>query len=267
MAAIDFTIKGLGVGYYKDGTEVWTVTFPTDENHKVEFSYKKGGNASGSIYLADKSIKFSSTNSVAPEKYEDESFIENVMDLTADYLHPEGLSKREIFLKGVREISFDIPHAKLFSLELRQGRLNYVFPFDDPGNIHLITDKENSSKPQLFSMLVGGKISILEGGKVTITIEGEEPIDLLAGDSFHIDNDCYGETIRNDFQLYQDIFVNIKFPEKRYEMISIIDPNLLDEPVSKASGKLDPNLTIRMFTSPPPLVCDFVRVSKPNKLA
>jgi hypothetical protein len=267
MPTIDFTIKGLAVGYHKEGTEYWNIVFPTDEDHRVKFSYNQGGVTRDPLYLADKSITISSTDSEAPKIYEDESFLKDVIDLTADYLHSDGLMKRNIFLMNVRERSLKIPHATLFSREVREGRLNYVFPFDDPADIRLITDKDNSSKPKLFSMLIGGSINIKEGGKTTIEIEGEEIIDLSAGDSFHFDNDCHGETVRNDFQLYQDIFVNKSTPAKRYEVISIIDPNLFNKlDPDSFKNKLDSDFNIKFMTSPPPLICEFVRISKPDGL-
>lgn len=263
MATIEFTIKGLAACYRKEGNESWNIAFPTDENHRVKFYWTKDGNKQGPIELADKDVKISSTDTEPPANYEDTSFIKQVIDLTdKDYLHSEGLIRRAVPLMDTRERLLQIPHANLSSKTLRDKRLNYVFPLGEPEKIRLIKDKDDSAKPRKFSKLVGGTIKIKQGGKITIEIDGEESKVLSAGDSFEFDNDCFAESERNDFQLYQDIFANRADTNKLFEMISVFEPKSFVE----NKIKRDSDSRIEMTTDPPPLVCDTARISDPSGL-
>jgi len=252
MSTIEFIIKGLAACYRKDGEDFWNFVFPTDKNHVIKFEWTQGEKTYGPIELAGKSATISSPDSLPPVAFEDSGFIKYTIDLTADYLHSQGIKMREMYQMQVAETTLKIPHATLSSISRNEGRLNYVFPFNDPGQISLIRDKDDPSKPQIFSNLIGGKIDLKDGGKITINIDGEEPIVLSEGDAFAIDNDCHGSSERNDFQLYQDIFENKASSGKRFEMISIFDPN--------AKVKKHP------FTDPPPLICNGVRISLPEDL-
>lgn len=253
MATVKFTIKGLAVCYRQDNDEFWKIVFPTDNLHVINF-WTSRDTELNKIPLRDKRSITITANSIAPDEYQDAKFTKYVIDLTADYLHSHGLTRKIQPSPPTGERKLTIPHAKLTSVEEREGRLNYVFPFDDPGEIHLIRDKDNPEIPQIFSKLVGGEINLSEGGRVTIEIDGEETKHLSAGESFHFDNDCDSLSARNDFQLYQDLFSNKVYSEKRFELVSINDPNLNKE------------FTLKLLTNPPPLVCDTSRISNPDGL-
>lgn len=256
MATVEFTIKGLAVCCYKGGEDFWTIVFPTDINHMVKFSYKKLTGEVGSADLAGKSVTITSTDFEPIITYEDPSFSKYVIDLTGDYLHSDGLKSRVTNVRNVSKTILKVPNAVLSSKELRERRLNYVFPFDDPGAISLIKDKADPTKSQIFSKLVGGSINIKPNGKITITITDEQPIDLFEGDAFHIDNDCHHQSTRNDFQMYQDIFENKADPGKRFEMISIKYPNAIETD----------SFEEKFMTDPPPLICDTARISLTDDL-
>lgn len=246
MGTINFTIKGLAACYRKMEDEFWNIVFPTDKVHRVYFETSKPGKLNR-ISLNDKTVTITTTASVKPDDYEDASFKQYVMDLTGSYLHEQGLFQNQNRPTEIGERRIMIPHAKLSSIKQREGRLNYVFPIDQPDKIQLIKD---GNEPRIFSMLVGGNINVEQEGKVTIAIEGEEQIDLSDGDWFHFDNDCQSESERNDFQLYQDIFVNQQSADIRYEVISIMKPNF----------------TKKISTDPPPLICDTVVISNTEGL-
>jgi hypothetical protein len=258
MATIEFEIKGLAACYRKDGDESWTIVFPTDDYHKVKFSFKKATGETGSTELDGKTVTISSTNTAPPKDYEDAKFKKHAIDLTSDYLHTEGIVKRAVPLNETRETRLRIPHATLSSKKERDKRLNYVFLFDEPDKMRLIKDKDDPKKAQRFLNLIGGSINFkANDGKMTINITGENPIPLSVGDTFKIDNDCNAESGRNDFQLYQDIFANKVDPNKLFEMISINDPKSAE----KNKVKKDSDRLVKIFTDPPPLICDGVRIS------
>jgi hypothetical protein len=250
--SINFTIKGLAACYHKEENDFYNIIFPTDETHKVYFMTSKGGVANR-IPLKGRRITVTVTKSIPPDEYEDSSFIKYAKDFTGDYLHSEGVKKKRIKSHGVEIVKLEIQHAKMFSAKEREGRLNYVFPINNPADITLIVDENGN--PQIFSELIQGKIEVEEGGMLRILIDGVEPIDLSDGDSFYFDNDCHCETGRNDFQLYQDVFVNILSEggqEILYQTVSIKDETVETFATISAAFRR---------TDPPPLDCDPVRIS------
>lgn len=268
MGIINFTIKGLAVCYRKDTEpEVWNIVFPTDDLHKIKFSWTKKDGTKYEDEIANKSVTITSTDSEPPAdgKYEDDTFVNQVINLTSRYLHCDGLRRRGDYQGKPGEKILQIRHAKLSVTpeDIRSERLNYVFPFDSLGDISLVTDENNPTNPQKFAKLVRGSINLKAQGKIKIEIDGV-PAELGENDKFEIDNDCHGESKRNDFQLYQDLFANKNDDRKRFEMISIIDPNIFD--TESTNTKTDLDLNVKFLTDPPPLICDTVRISNTNDI-
>ncbi len=269
MSTVNFALRGLAACYHKEGSDSWTIIFPTDDTHRIKFSYIKDGAKHPPIELGGKSVSFLSPFSKEPAEYEDASFRDFVLDLTGDYLYREGIKKNPT-ASGLGETKLEIKHATLRSLVPREGRLTYIFPFDTPDDIKLLKDKVGN--PQLITMLVGGSIQLQDDKNVTIEIEGESPIELSAGDSFDIDNDCHLPTETNDFRLYQKIYSGKK-TDLKFEAISIINPLSEGNHEESVSNLKKMNLErsleesiIKIITSPPPHICDTVRISKPEGL-
>lgn len=253
MSTVEFTLRGLAACYHKEDEPFWTIMFPTDEKHRVKFTYVKSGLRYGPIELADVNVIISASDSQPPQEYEDVTFTKFVLDLTGDYLHKEGIIKNTA-TAGFGERKLQIPYAMLRSERPRKGRLNYIFPFNSPDGITLLKDEDGH--PQQITMLVGGSI-IVNDKKVTIEIDQMPIIELSAGDSFQIDNDCHDVIVTNDFQLYQKLYSNMA-RDVKFEAISINDPLYL--PNNSSSILL-------AETRNPPNICETVRISKPQGLS
>lgn len=210
MPQVTFTIDGLVVCYRKPiNSNIWTFVFPYDEHHTVNFTYTKEGVISPKpISLANRNVIITAPRSVAPADFATDKFRMHVLDLTHPLLHREGLVKK----RNNRKMT--IEHAVLDSIEERD-RLAIAIQFDDDGagvpvGIYPFPDK--------LSKTIGGKINIPTGGEVVITIEGKDPIQLVDGDSFEIDNHC--GNCHNDFRLYQELYSNKTKPKKLCNVIS-----------------------------------------------
>jgi hypothetical protein len=287
MGTFIFGIKGLAACYRKPDEKFWNIVFPTDKDHKVELYWIKNGVKDGPEYLADRKVNItvSGGEERADDDFQYQSF-EDVLDLTTNYLHANGLARRPIEEQQKNEdgepmvgrLELQIPDAKLFSCAPRENRLNFVFPFDKPADIQLITKADG--RPKIFPTIVGGVISLMEDGEITINIgEGQNIINLKEGDTFFINNDCDGESIRNDFQHYQDLFVSPDPSDRRFEMISLYDsPNPEPQTDMTCSFNEEPFFNISILepflknfnkdinTEPPPRICDTVRISKTDLL-
>lgn len=270
---INFTIEGLAAFFRKEGQEFWNVDFPTGGNHRVMFRYCKDGQKFDKGAVAQKSLTITSLYSAPPSSYQDQSFSKYVLDLTGDYFHEEGLRRNEILPSGIGKKSLVIPHATLSSDAKREKRLNFVFPSDNFSEIKFIHEHGNPSVPQLFSNKVGGRIELPEGKTITIRIDDEE-VELGRGDSFHIDNDCHTNPPENDFQRYQDIFLNKRNRDLKFQMITIDNP-FAKENIEKFSEDLfEKGLEafgikslVKILSDPPPIFCDPVVIGKSDGLS
>lgn len=196
MPQVKFEIKGLAACYRKPETsEFWTFVFPHDGHHKVDFSYTKGGTAYGPTSLANKNVRITAPEAASKAGSTDK-FRRHVLDMTASYLHNDGLDKKQPNNKMM------IQHAVLNSESERGDNFVVAMKFDAPNrppvSANILTEP--------VSDLIGGTIEIPSGGKVVIEIEGEEPFELSAGDRFDIDNYCGG--CRRDFLKYYRLFKN-----------------------------------------------------------
>jgi hypothetical protein len=254
MSTVNFSLKGLAACYHKEENSFWTIIFPTDSKHKVKFTYFKDGSREGPIELADKSIEILSPDSVAPDDFQDKMFTKHVMDLTGPQFHKEGVKKNDVkAVAGFGERILQVPHAKLSAKPPREGRLNYAFPYDKPDDIVLLRDEDGDR--QSITPLVVGSI-IINDKAIKIKIEGEPDIELFAGDSFDIDNDCHETIVVNDFQLYAKLYSNQESSIK-YEAISINDPTFIPTNADDV---------VTTITATPPNVCEITRISNTTGL-
>ena len=286
MGIFVFGIMGLAACYRKPNEKFWNIVFPTDDNHKVKLLWRKSSGESGEEFLANKKVAVivSGSDDRQEDDFQYPSFAD-VIDLTADYLHANGLARRPDSAQQKNEngeplvgkVELQILNAKLFSCVPRENRLNFVFPFNNPAGIRLITTADD--RPKIFPIIVGGVISLKAGGEITINIDGQNITTLKEGDVFFINNDCDGKSIRNDFQHYQDLFVSPNPPDIRYEMISLYDsPDPQPQTEFTCSFNEEPFLDISILesffndfskgikTEPPPRICDTVRISKTENL-
>lgn len=277
MSTVKFTLMGLAVCYRKGNDEFWTVKFPTDEKHRAKFRYAKDGRkkSSNPIELAGKTIIIKAPDALPlpPNGYAEPSFNEGVLDLSGKYLHTtNGVIKHPMSHSLTQITELKIPKAKLSSAYPRRGRLNYTFPFGKPKEIKLVKAIDEET-PQQLTMIVGGEIKLPTGKGIIVEISGEDPIPLWDGDRFHIDNDCHCTPETNDFRIYHKLFKDKRDESLKYEAISIKDPTFDGKPydieeiirILDLPGRSDKSID-KMMTSPPPDVCEIIRIGKADKL-
>jgi hypothetical protein len=275
MSTVTFTISGLAVFYRVEGSDSWTIIFPTDECHKASL-FVTNKEIGTSVPIADlaetEHFSFTSTQSIPPKdgKFETPDFINEMMDLTGADLFEEGVQKNPNPDHTIGEKRLEIKNAVLFSEKVQENRLNYVFQVDNPDGIKLL--KDENGQPRLLTNFVGGSINFEEGGEFTIEVNNQT-IKLTDGESFEIDNDCHLlVSDENDYQTYQRYYLssnvdsarrtlrNGKF--RRFETISIFKPTL--DLILPTPPNPDSALGI---TVTPPRVCNPIRISNPKGLS
>ena len=249
MPTVEFTIDGLATYYHKEERDYWNIIFPCDGNlHTVKFYFTKDEREEGPFHLVRKNITITAPNSVEPDEFEDESFSTHVLDLTGNYLHSDGLMKRRI--PSVLESRMTIQNAILYSVKEREDRVVFAFPIDDPSNVRYI--------PVNLTETIGGRITLNDGGEVIIAVEGGPEIPpLKAGDSFRIDNHCTNNPGANDFQMYQQLFVNRVSSSKFYNVVSLYKYQY--DSIGIIENK-------HFMTAEPPAFCDGSKISDTDGL-
>ena len=238
MPQVTFKIYGLAVCYRGLSDSFWTIVFPHDGKHKAMFTYKKKGMTSPAISVANKDVSITAPGSSAPSSGYKGAKFDRILNMTASYLHGEGVIPKDAHKK------MTIEHAVLDSYDERDNRSVTAYQYDNP----LSPATGTYSVPFSVSYIIGGKIEIPPGGKVVVGISGVP--DLVSDDSFVIDNFC-GDCDR-DFLLYHTLFKNRRKPQKICDVTSIpsISLNKKGEPFIKKEAKL------RFGT--PPSFCDGV---------
>jgi hypothetical protein len=236
MGNIDFTIKGLAVCYY---TSYWTIVFPSNSDHKVNFWYTKAGRESGPHSLAGNNITITPTTISEPKPYED-SFRDNVLNLSGDYFYRRQLSslatpsvKSSILTTRNTTLSVQNDHV-------RNDRFTFAYPVNDVTKVMPVPDLAHT---------ISGRIVIGDGEKVTIIVNDTlpNPLELFAGDSFRIDNHCPENNAANDYDMYEKLFSD----GTAYDMVAKYKPGF-------AKSK-------SMLTNPP-TVCDGAWISDVTNL-
>jgi hypothetical protein len=244
MLEVKFSIVGLVACYRKPADSFWTLVFPSDGHHKVNFKYKKTGSETDLGSLAKRKITITAPGSTAPTNFSTPKFRNEVLNIAATYLHPDGLDKKQ------NNEKWQIEHSVLDSLEVRENRFVIAMQFNDinqpPASTQLFTN--------FFSKMIGGSIQIPNGGKVIITIDGNPPIasiELNDGDSFEIDNHC--DNCKRDFLKYYKLFKN-KGNDKKYCDVLSLDTVIQGDEIEG----------LKVRTGEPPAFCDGVQIDHPD---
>ncbi len=240
MPQVTFTIKGLVACYRKPAdSEFWSFVFPYDNHHhRVYFKYtKKDGTTIRRMSLAGKDVAITAPGSAKPMDFATDRFRKHVLDITATYLHNEGLDRLQPNKK------MTIQNAVLDSVEERDDKFVTAYQFETSNS----QPSGTYTLPHSASKTIGGTINI-PSGKVVIKIEGRtSSIELSDGDKFEIDNYC--GNCRRDFLKYHSLFKNKIKNQKFCDAISI------DKFTVKDKSALVP------MTGEPPAFCDGVWIS------
>lgn len=238
MPQVTFTIKGLVACYRKpDTSDSWTFVFPSDGHHKVYFKYtRKDGTTIRRMSLAGKDVTITAPGSSKPGDFATDKFRKHVLNITASYLHNEGLDRLQPNKK------MTIQNAVLNSDEERDDKFVTAYQFEDSNS----QPSSTYTLPYSASKTIGGTIKFSgSNGKVVIKIEGRRSsIELSDGDKFEIDNYC--KNCRRDFLKYHNLFKNKIKPQKFCDVISIDKFKVIDK------SPLVP------MTGEPPAFCDGV---------
>jgi hypothetical protein len=258
---INLINNGLAIFYHKnDG--VWKVIFPFDNDHKINFSFKKtkiiesAANNDGEIEInkniieelvshpislsaANREISIEAANVLPPDSPESSDFSEFI-DMTANYSHSGGVKLKD----GWREhgVLMKVPDA-IFFMEQSTSKEFMLRPQNSFIGVDLGTIGE----------VVGGRIVLNDGGSLALKIDGKDlipPINFEENADYTLifDNDC--ATVngmgKEDFSYYYNLLEDSA------------DSNLIFE----ANIKEHKNMSVALSLSNPLIICGSVRVSK-----
>lgn len=263
---IKIIIKGLAICYHKnDG--VWKIIFPFDNDHKINFNFKKTRTAESSagnigeiemsqiiteelvsrpISLAagNREISIEAINALSPSNPEGDGFSEFI-DLTANYSHSNGVKLKDDWRS--RGVLMKIPNATFF-MEQSTSKEFLLIAKNSAVGVDLGTIGE----------IVGARIVLNEGGSLALRSGDQDiipPINFEESADYTLifDNDC--ATVngkgKEDFSDYYNLLedadgsgrmfdANVKVQKIIANTLSLTDPLIICGSV-RVSKTSDPN--------------------------